>query len=58
MCNKIGATEEQMYINISDVGNIFNASIPIALNEMIDKKLFHENDKIILVGYRLETARG
>ena len=51
MCNKIGATEKQMYINISDVGNIFNASIPIALNEMLDKKLFHENDKIILVGY-------
>ena len=51
MCNKIGATEEQMYINISDVGNIFNASIPIALNEMLDKKMLHENDKIMLVGY-------
>lgn len=51
MANKIGATSEQMYINISDVGNIFNASIPIALDQVIKNKLLKENDKIILVGY-------
>ena len=51
MAERIGATQEQMYINIENIGNIFNASIPIALNEVIDKKLLHENDKIILVGY-------
>ena len=48
---KIGAKKEQMYINITNVGNTFNASIPIALNEMIEKKLLQQNDKIILVGY-------
>ena len=51
MANKIGATAEQMYINISDVGNIFNASIPIALDQVIKNNLLKENDKIILVGY-------
>ena len=40
-----------MYINITNVGNIFNASIPIALNEVVDKKLLKENDKIMIVGY-------
>ena len=40
-----------MYINITNVGNTFNASIPIALNEVIDSQLIKENNKIILVGY-------
>ena len=48
---KIGATPEQMYINISKVGNTFNASIPIALDEIIKKKLLKETDKIIIAGY-------
>ena len=51
MAERIGATLEQMYIDITDVGNTFNASIPIALNEVLDKRLLKENDKIILVGY-------
>lgn len=51
MAEKIGATEKQMYINISNIGNTFNASIPIAISEILDKKLLNEKDKIILVGY-------
>lgn len=51
LAEKIGATDEQMYMNISNIGNTFNASIPIALNEINKKRLFKENDKIILVGY-------
>lgn len=51
IAEKIGAKKEQMYMNISDVGNTFNASIPIALNEMIEKKLLLPKDKIIIVGY-------
>lgn len=51
MAEKIGATEKQMYINISSIGNTFNASIPIAISEILDKKLLNEKDKIILVGY-------
>lgn len=48
---KIGAKKEQMYINITNIGNTFNASIPIALNEMINKKILKEKDKIVIVGY-------
>ena len=51
MAEKIGASSEQMLIRISSIGNIFNASIPIVLNEVLDKSLLQENDKIILVGY-------
>ena len=40
-----------MYMNIKDTGNTFCASIPIALNEMFEKNLLHEGDKIILIGY-------
>ncbi len=51
MAEKIGAKKEQIYINIENIGNTFNASIPIALNEVIKNRLLKENDKIILVGY-------
>ena len=40
-----------MYINIDKFGNTFCASIPIALEEMQDKKLLKTGDKIILLGY-------
>lgn len=51
IAKRIGATKEQIYANISNVGNTFNASIPIALDEMVRKNLLKENDKILLVGY-------
>lgn len=51
IAEKIGATKEQIYTNISQVGNTFNASIPIALNEVMNKNILQENDKIILAGY-------
>ena len=51
MAEKIGASQEQMFTRISSIGNIFNASIPIVLNEILDKRLLEEKDKIILVGY-------
>ena len=51
MAEKVGASIEQMYINISDIGNTFNASIPIALNEIVRDKLLQPHDKLILVGY-------
>lgn len=41
----------KLYVNIQEVGNTFCASIPIALDEMIEKKLIAEGDKIILLGY-------
>lgn len=41
----------KMYINIENVGNTFCASIPIAIDEMREKKLLKKGDKIILLGY-------
>lgn len=41
----------KMYINIENVGNTFCASIPIAIDEMFEKKILKEGDKIILLGY-------
>lgn len=51
MADRIGAKKSQVYVNIENVGNTFNASIPIALNEIIKNKLLKEKDKIMLVGY-------
>ena len=51
MAEKIGSKPEQMYINISNIGNTFNASIPIVIDEMMKKDLLKDKDKIILVGY-------
>ena len=48
----------KMYINIDKFGNTFCASIPIALDEMMRKKIIKPGDKIILLGYggALNTA--
>ena len=43
--------KEKMFTNIKYAGNTFCASIPIALNEMFEKKLLNEGDKVILLGY-------
>ena len=51
MAEKIGSKPEQIYINISNIGNTFNASIPIVIDEMMKKDLLKDKDKIILVGY-------
>ena len=51
MSDKLNIDLSKMYINIDRIGNTFNASIPIALNELIDKNLIKRNDKIVLLGY-------
>lgn len=49
--SRLSIAEEKMYSNIETVGNTFCASIPIALDEMLDKQLLHKGDKVILLGY-------
>lgn len=51
IAKKLEIPQTKMYSNIQEVGNTFCASIPIAISEMIDKKILNENDKIILLGY-------
>ena len=48
---KLNIPEEKMFKDIQYVGNTFCASIPIALNEMFEKNMLQDGDKIILLGY-------
>ena len=51
VANRLGIDISKMYVNIKNVGNTFCASIPIAINEMFERKMLQEGDKIILLGY-------
>lgn len=51
IAERLEIEESKMYINLQNYGNTFCASIPIALNEMVEKGLLEENDKVILAGY-------
>ena len=51
IATKLNISIDKMYTNISEVGNTFCASIPIALTQMYEKKLLKDGDKIILIGY-------
>ena len=51
IAERLSVSKEKIYTNISEVGNTFCASIPIALNEMIEKGRLQKNDRIILLGY-------
>ncbi len=51
IAERLKIKEEKIYTNIEQVGNTFCASIPIALEEMFEKKLLNQNDNIILLGY-------
>ena len=45
------APEEKFYMNMEKLGNISAASIPVALNEMHEKGLIKEGEKLILAGF-------
>ena len=48
---KLHIPMEKFYLNISEYANTSAASIPLALNEMFDKNLLKEGDKIIISGF-------
>lgn len=48
---KLGLPEDKFYLNLQKYGNTSAASIPIALDEMVEKKLLNKGDKIILVAF-------
>lgn len=48
---KLNIPKDKFYMNIDRYGNTSAASIPIALNEMYEKKLLSKDKKIILVGF-------
>ena len=51
MCKRLNIEKEKMYINLESIGNTFCASIPIALDEMLNKNLLQPKDKIVMIGY-------
>lgn len=51
MANRLKLPEEKMYVNIQKRGNTFCASIPIALDDMMQEGKLKEQDKILLLGY-------
>ncbi len=48
---KMKIDSKKFYMNLDKYGNTSSASIPIVLNEMNEKSLLKEGDKIILVGF-------
>ena len=42
---------KKIYTNIENTGNTFCASIPIAIDEMYEKNLLQNGDKVIILGY-------
>ena len=38
-------------INIENIGNTFCASIPIAIDQMLENKLIEKGNKVLLLGY-------
>ena len=41
----------KIYINIENIGNTFCASIPIAIDQMLENNLLKEGNKLLLLGY-------
>jgi 3-oxoacyl-[acyl-carrier-protein] synthase III len=48
---KLGLTMDKFYVNLQKYGNTSAASIPIALDEMLEKGLLNKGDKIIMVAF-------
>ena len=48
---KLGIPMEKFYVNIEKYGNTSSASIPIALNEMMENGLLSEGDNIAMAGF-------
>ena len=48
---KLKIKTEKFYTNVDMYGNTSSGSIPIALNEMHEKGILREGDKIIMVGF-------
>lgn len=48
---KLNIDVSKFYIDLDKYGNTSSASIPVALDEMVQKGLLNKGDKIILVGF-------
>ena len=55
---KIGIPEEKFYIDMEDTGNTVSASIPILLEKLQKKEIFHPGDRILLAGFGVGYSYG
>lgn len=51
IASRLKIDESKIYNNIKNIGNTFCGSIPIALDELLEKNILKTGDKIILLGY-------
>ncbi len=49
--HRLGVPQEKFYSNIEAYGNTTAASIPIALSEILEKKIISENNLIVMVSF-------
>ena len=57
-CKRAGYPTELFYTNMEEYANTSAASIPIAMNEMLDKGLIQPGQRIITVGFGAGLAYG
>lgn len=48
---KLGISPEKVYINLDKYGNMSSASIPVALDEAVNKGFIQKGDLVVLVGF-------
>ncbi|MET3034923.1 ketoacyl-ACP synthase III [Chryseobacterium sp. NRRL B-14859] len=55
---KIKIPAEKFYIDMEKTGNTVSATIPIALKNMVDKKLLKKGDKVLMAGFGVGYSWG
>ncbi len=48
---RLGVPSEKVYLNLDRVANTSAASIPIALDEMVERDLLHEGDLVLMASF-------
>ncbi|GAA0077939.1 ketoacyl-ACP synthase III [Clostridium sp. CTA-5] len=51
VARKLNLDINKFYLNLDKVGNTSSASVPLALNEMYEKNMLNDGDKILLVAF-------
>lgn len=48
---RLGLSPEKFYVNLDKYGNMSSASVPVALDEAVEKGLIKKGDTVVLVGF-------
>lgn len=58
LANKLKIKEEQLFLNLQNVGNTVSASIPLALKDAIDQNRLKRGNTILLSGFGVGLSYG